>query len=113
MGFEIVARSSQAFDVLLAVRDARADVAVLVADDDEEPGLVSHLLGEYPDLTVLTFFPEGRAVIAQRCPTRLCVDHPSPRELLRQMRDAVFNPCSMTTGATTPTGRNGTNPGPR
>jgi DNA-binding NarL/FixJ family response regulator len=94
MGFEIVGHTAESFDALLAVRDTQAQVVVLLAAGATEPGLVSHLLGEFPDLTVLTVFPGGRVTVTQQCSVRRQVYDPSPRALIELLRTVVENPCS-------------------
>ena len=99
MGLEIVGHTAESFHVLLAVRDTQAQAVVLLATDATEPGLVSHLLGEFPDLTVLTVCPGGRVTVAQQCSVRLQVYDPSPHALIELLRTVIENPCSSTDAA--------------
>jgi hypothetical protein len=52
---ELVGRThSERVDLLLAVRDCEANVVIMpLADSAEVPGILSHLLGEYPELLIL------------------------------------------------------------
>jgi DNA-binding NarL/FixJ family response regulator len=47
-------------EVLLAVGKAQADVVILEMPEDDLPGIVTHLVEEYPRLRILTISPDAR-----------------------------------------------------
>jgi len=93
--FEIVGETNDAMTLLANVREERVDAVVVLTDepDRQQPGVVSHLLAEYPDLTVLAVLPSGAANIAQRCTLLRTVTAKAPTALASALRDAVKNPC--------------------
>src|SRR5579872_1486735 len=59
IGIQVVGHAHDTVQVLLKVRETGADVVVaMLKNGGEEPGLVSHLLGEYPSVVVLAMAPE-------------------------------------------------------
>jgi DNA-binding NarL/FixJ family response regulator len=90
---EVVGEPTDPLGVLVAVRETNADALVLELEQREEAGVLSHLLAEFPDLTVLTLLPSGEAFIEQRCAHRWSVDDLSPGGLLEALRRAVRAPC--------------------
>jgi hypothetical protein len=53
-GIELIGQMQETFQVLLQVGTMNADVVFVgLPDSGAEPGIVSHLLGEYPHLIVL------------------------------------------------------------
>jgi DNA-binding transcriptional LysR family regulator len=59
LGIQVVGRAHDTVQVLLKVRETGADVVVaMLKKGGEEPGLVSHVLGEYPSAVVLAVAPE-------------------------------------------------------
>ena len=91
---EIVGEARGRFDLLLAVKDAHADAVILSAEDSDVPGLCSHLLGEYPGLTILTLgIKGGHAVVEQLCPSRREIVNPSSENVLAALREAIGQPC--------------------
>jgi two-component system, NarL family, nitrate/nitrite response regulator NarL len=49
-------------EVLLAVGEAQADVVILQTPEDDLPGIVTHLVEEYPRLRILTISPGAQGV---------------------------------------------------
>jgi DNA-binding NarL/FixJ family response regulator len=49
-------------EVLLTVSEAQADVVILEMPDGDLPGIVTHLVEEYPRLRILTVSPGARGV---------------------------------------------------
>lgn len=92
---EIVGEVLDPVKVLLAAKDTQPDVVVVSLSDSEESGLSSHLLGEYPNLTVLGLASEGDAAfIEQLCPWRREIVEPSEANIVGAIRDAINAPCS-------------------
>jgi hypothetical protein len=60
-GFELAGIVYRPSELLSAAE--RADVAVVAAEDGAVPGIASHLLDQYPDLTVLALLPDDRGVL--------------------------------------------------
>ena len=81
--------------LLMAVEEKKADAVIVAFEDSEEPGLCSHLLGEYPNLTILGLTSHGKsAFIEQLCPRRREVIDPSEASIVHALRQAVLAPCS-------------------
>jgi len=95
---EIVGETLDAFGLLIAVREKKADAVVLPADS-EIPGLCSHLLAEYPSLVVLALSTGGKkAVLEQLCPACREITNPSVERVLAALREAVREPCGWLEG---------------
>lgn len=94
---EVVREARSRFDLLLAVRETHADAVILGAGNSEIPGLCSHLLAEYPGLTILALGIEGgRAFVEQLCPSRREIVNPSRENVLAALREAISEPCGWT-----------------
>ena len=92
---EVVGVILDPLGVLLAAKATHADVVVLGLRDAEEPGLVSHLLAECPQVTILGLAPHGdTALIVQMRPWRKEIVDPSAANLMRALRQAVREPGS-------------------
>lgn len=74
-------------DLLVAVRETKADAVILGMNDSEELGLTSHLLVEYPGLTILSLAPNGSRGFIR--PGRREIAEPSKAEILGALRQAV------------------------
>jgi len=57
---EVVDEALDPVEVLVAARETKADAVILATKDSEEPGLCSHLLVEFPNLTILGLASDGR-----------------------------------------------------
>ena len=91
---EVVREAEQRFDLLLAVKETHADAVILSAHDSDVQGLCSHLLAEYPGLTILALSVEGRsAFVEQLCPSRREIADPSNERVLAALRQAIRDPC--------------------
>jgi DNA-binding NarL/FixJ family response regulator len=76
-------------DTLLAAGRTHADVVVLGMEEDELPGVASHLLDEYPHLKVLAVTPDGRrAFLYELRPELIALGEASPDVLLQAIRAA-------------------------
>jgi hypothetical protein len=60
---KLIGRTIAPLDTLLA---AAAAVDIVVLEAQGQPGIVGHLLGEYPELKIVVFQPEGGATIFWR-----------------------------------------------
>ena len=89
---EVVGEVLNPVEVLVAVREAKPDAVILALKDSEEPGLCSHLVAEYPNLTILGLAPDGRTALIR--PRRQEIVHPSGANILSTLRHAVRAPCS-------------------
>jgi DNA-binding NarL/FixJ family response regulator len=56
-GMEVVGQSSNSLDLLCSIDRLRPEVVFLWADGLKEPGIVSHLLQEFPHLKVVVVSP--------------------------------------------------------
>ncbi len=92
-GVEVVGRAGKSVDLLMAVSSTDADVVVLYSDENDR-GILSHLFAEFPDLTVLTLAPSGKAYIEQYCPMRWAIADQSSSGLVAALRQAIEQPCS-------------------
>lgn len=95
---EIVGETVDALGLLLAVRENKAD-AVVLGTDSESSGLCSHLLAEYPSLTVLLLSAGGgKAFLGQLCPACKEITDASEERILAALREAVREPCGWMEG---------------
>ena len=88
---EVVGEAVEPLALMMAVRTLRAHTVVLDADDPALAGLGSHLLSEYPELTILGV-AATEVYIEQRCPRRAILSLP-PGEILIALRKALRSPC--------------------
>jgi len=59
MDMEVVGEAFSPIELLLAVDQMKADVVIIeMLDSDQDPGICSHLLAEYPELLILALTPE-------------------------------------------------------
>jgi DNA-binding NarL/FixJ family response regulator len=92
---EVVGEILDPLGVLLAAKATQADVVVLDLRGAEEPGLVSHLLAECPQVTILGLASHGdTALMVQRRLWRKEIVDPSEVNILRALRHAVREPGS-------------------
>lgn len=92
---EVVGEVFNPVDLLVAVRESEADTVILALRDSPEVGLCSHLLSEYPNLTIVGLTSHGKnAFIEQLCPRRMEIVDPSEKSILSVLRQAVRSPCS-------------------
>lgn len=87
---EVVGEVLGPLDVLMAVRDREADAVILALEDYEEPGLCSHLLAEYPNLTILSVAPNGETAFIR--PRRREIIDPSEANILNTLRQVIHTP---------------------
>lgn len=73
---EIVGEVVDPADLLVATGQAEADVVIQRWPSNEMPGICSHLLAAYPDLTVIGLSTEGECNFACRRP--IVVNHLGP-----------------------------------
>jgi DNA-binding NarL/FixJ family response regulator len=91
---EVVAESSDGFGLLVKVKETRADAVILSATESDVLGLCSHLLAEYPDLTILALGSNGSGTfIEQLCPSRWNIAHASNESALAALHAAICDPC--------------------
>jgi DNA-binding NarL/FixJ family response regulator len=87
---EVAAAAPDPIELLLATARTRADVVVIGMKGDELPGVVSHLLAEYPHLKVLGVAQDARrAVLCELHPRLVPLGELSPGGLLEAIRAAV------------------------
>lgn len=98
---EVVGEVLAPVDLLVAVRETKADAVILAMRGSEEPGLCSHLLAEYPDLTILGLACEGqKAFVKQLCPRREEIADPTGAKILGALRSAIRGPFPSVVGLT-------------
>lgn len=91
---EVVGEVLNAVDILVAVRETEAETVIMGLKDSQEEGLCSHLLTEYPNLTLVGLTSHGEnAFIEQLCPRRIEIVDPSESSILDALRQVVRNPC--------------------
>ena len=93
-GVKLVGEMRNVMDVLLAIKRGQADV-VVITTGAEDRGVASHLLGQFPDMTVLILGRDGEAYIEQRCHHRRSFRGKTGLEIASALRFAVENPCQM------------------
>ena len=59
---EIVGEVQEKFELLMMVKETRADAVILSAGEPDISGICSHLLGEYPSLTILVLGADGKLI---------------------------------------------------
>lgn len=91
-GIELVGEVDDVFDVLMALKHKQADV-VVASTSDEDRGLTSHVLAQFPDATLLLLGPDGATHIDQRCRHRWTSAGRSGEEIANALRFAIENPC--------------------
>ena len=95
---EIVGEALQKFELLMMVRETRADAVILSAGESDLPGLCSHLLGEYPSLTIVVLGANGKHTVEQLCLCRWELADRSIESALGALRTAVRQPCGWMNG---------------
>jgi len=91
---EIMGSYLDPMEVLLTAIRREADVVIISLDNSEEPGLVSHLFAELPDVTVLMLSSTGdTAYVVQRCPWRRELLDISEDYIVRVLRRLTKEPC--------------------
>lgn len=84
---EMVGEVLNPVDLLVAVRETEADAVILALQDSEEPGLTSHLLAEYPDLTIVGLASNGNTAFVR--PGRREIADPTGADILTALRHAI------------------------
>ena len=95
---EVIEGTTDPIGLLVMVGEMRPDAVALTLERDDQLGIVSHLLSEYPDLTILALH-DSAALIVQRCSCQRTVEDTSPRGLISALCDAVENPCEFERGS--------------
>ncbi len=89
---EVVGEVLDPLGLLVAVKEMEADVVILAVKGSEEPGLCSHLLAEFPNLTIFGLASNGKTAFFR--PGRRKIIDPSEAKILTALRQAVRSPCS-------------------
>ncbi len=84
---EVVGEILDPIGLLVAVREREADAVILTLKDYEEPGLCSHLVAEYPNLTILSLAADGKTAFLR--PPRREIMAPSMDSIVDALRDAI------------------------
>ncbi len=84
---EVVGEVLDPIGLLVAVREREADAVILTLKDYEEPGLCSHLVTEYPNLTILGLAADGKTAFLRR--PRREIKVPSVDSIVDALRDAI------------------------
>ena len=96
---EIVGEALERFELLMMVKETQADAVILSAGASDVPGLCSHLLGEYPSLTIVVLGADGTSTrVEQLCPYRWEIADPSNESALAALRAAIRDPCGWMKG---------------
>ena len=93
-GIEFVGEVREVLDVLMAVKQKKADV-VVASDSAEDRGMASHLLSQFPDVTLLILSQEGDVHIDQRCRHRWTAIDQCGEAIAKALRFAIQNPCEI------------------
>lgn len=93
---ELLGHCDDELELLLAVKEMKANVVALtIQAGNEQGGLSSHLFAEYPNLVILGVnYADGTVVVEQSCPIRRLIPDWNPETLSREIRRAVLSPCS-------------------
>ena len=87
---EVVGEVLNPVDLLVAVRETAADAVILGLEDSEEPGVCSHLLAEYPGVTILALAPDRRTAVIR--PGRRMILKPSDARILSALSRVLRAP---------------------
>lgn len=87
---EVVGEVLDPLDILVGVRDTQADAVILDLEDSEESELTSHLLVEYPNLTIVGVAPNGKTAFVR--PRRREILDPTGAKILTALRHAIATP---------------------
>ncbi len=88
---EVVGEVLDPLDILMAVREAEVDAVILALKGSEDTGLCSHLLAQYPDLTILGLPTDGKTAFLR--PRRIEIVDASDQCILDALRQAIRSPC--------------------
>ena len=89
---EVVGEVLDPLELIVAVRETEADAVILALEGSEEPGLTSHLLAEYPKLTILGLPSRGKTAFVR--PGRQEIVDPTGPKILEALRQAILAPCT-------------------
>lgn len=87
---EIIKEVLDPVELLMAIGETEADVAVICGPDfNEEPGICSHLLAEYPRLLIFALSPEGhKGYMYRQSIIMETLSNVSGKEILAAIRSA-------------------------
>jgi hypothetical protein len=89
---ELVGDCRGPMKILQETGRTKADAVILAQEGSEEPGLSSHLLTVYPDLTILNVSCDSaHASLQQLCSRRVAVPSTDYATLIEALRVAVTN----------------------
>jgi DNA-binding NarL/FixJ family response regulator len=87
---EVIGHVADPIEVLLSVMGDGADVVILGLQNEELPGIASHLLSESPQLRILALGPDGRRAFLAELRTKVVpLGELSPEGLVEAIRTAV------------------------
>ena len=96
---EIVGEALERFDLLMMIKETQADAVILSAGGSDASGLCSHLLGEYPNLTIVVLGADSTSTrVEQLCPCRWEITDASNESALSALRAAIREPCGWMKG---------------
>lgn len=86
----IVGDVVQPLEILVTVAESKAQVVVLeLPDGAQDPGICSHLLGEFPDLLILALSTNReKAILYRQKIVKKQLNRPSDRQILSAIRRA-------------------------
>lgn len=84
---QVVGEIEHEIDLLLAVRATDANVVLHGWNDEQMPPVYTHLLNEFPGLSLIGITPDGeRATLCEMRLTRTSLDNSSVEDLLSSLR---------------------------
>jgi DNA-binding NarL/FixJ family response regulator len=87
---EVIGHLSDPIEVLLAATQDEVDVVILGLQDDELPGIASHMLSERPQLRILALGRDGRRAFLYRLrPQVVPLGELSPERLIEAIRTVM------------------------
>ena len=98
-GIEVIGEVHGVLDILMALKHLQADVVIASTGDDDR-GMTSHILAQFPDTTLLILGPNGEAHIEQRCRHRRTYSGQTGEEIAAALRFAIENPCELNSAKT-------------
>lgn len=92
---ELVGDCRGPMKILQETGRTKADAVILAQEGTDEPGLCSHLLSVYPDLTILSVTPDLTSAFTQQlCLHRRDFSPVQRQDIVQSLRAAVRNLCS-------------------
>ena len=86
LGVDVACTTGLNVELLTEIQDVEADIVVLLNEEQEIPGVVSHIFDNYPGIVVIVFNPvKEQAILCQRTISMERVPKSNLAELIKQI----------------------------